>query len=133
MATTIAKLTKYAGGRDVWGGHGTFHCFYTGPLSYQGGVGGGDLIVTFGGQTSGSPELVAANCPLRSIDVIPAVVDGSGTYRIEGGPFGNINPASPNSPSRVWAMWWIVISTGAEVANAVNLSTFFAILTIIGG
>jgi hypothetical protein len=133
VATTIAKLTKYAGGRDVWGGHGTFHCFYTGPTSYQGGVGGGDLVVAFGGQTAGSPELIASNCPLRNIDCIPAVVDSSGTFRVEAGPLGGVNPSFPNAPPKIWALRWITISTGAEVANTTNQSTFFAVLTIIGG
>jgi hypothetical protein len=131
MATNVAKLTKYAGGRDVWGGHGVFFCYYTGQASYQGGAGGGDLVFGFGGQTAGSPELAAANCPLRNIDCIPAVVDTSGTYRIEGGPFGGT--ASVGAPPKVWALRWIVISTGAEVANTFNLSAAFAVLTIIGG
>lgn len=123
MAITIATLKRIAGGRDVWGGHGAMFFTYTGPSSYQGGIGGGDAIDAIGGTT----QFLPSQTGLRNIDMIPSVVDTSGTYRIEGGPI------SATVSAKRWLMRWIIISTGLEVANTTNLSTFTTLLVVVGG
>lgn len=122
MATNVGKLTKYAGGRDVWGGHGIFFCNYVGATSYQGGSLGGDIVDAIGGLT----ELGAANTPLRNIDAIIHSNSISGTFEIKAYSLSA-------GPSKRWLLRWFTISTGAEVANTTNLSAETAILTIIGG
>jgi hypothetical protein len=122
MATNIAKLTKYAGGRDVWGGHGVFFCNYTGPASYQGGALGGDIVDAIGGLS----QLSAANTPLRNIDNISPSNSISGTFRIEAYSLSL-------GPSKRWLLRWFTIATAAEVANTTNLSAESAIITVIGG
>src|SRR5579864_3908998 len=121
MATTIAKLAKYAGGRDVWGGHGVFVCNYTGPTSYQGGAGGGDQIV--GIDSLSTP---VANTPVRNIDQVLSQGTVSGTFEIVGFPI-------TVGPSRIWLLRWFQAVGRAEVANTTNLSAETAILVIIGG
>jgi hypothetical protein len=125
MAQTFAKLTKYAGGRDVWGGHGVMFANYTGPASYVNSATfstSGEIIDSIGGLS----ELGAANTFMRSIDAIPDVNSVSGTYRIAFVP-------TAAGPCKRWNAHWYVISTGAEVANGVDLHTEKAIVMIIGG
>lgn len=122
MATNPAKLTKYAGGRDVWGGHGVFFCNYVGPASYQGGALGGDIVDAIGGLTG----LASANTPLRNIDMVEPSNSISGTFRIEAYSLST-------GPSKRWLLRWFVIATAAEVANAVDLSAEKAIIVVIGG
>jgi len=125
MAQTFANIQKYAGGRDVWGGHGIFFANYVGNASYvNSGVfaTSGEIIDSIGALT----ELGAANTPLRNIDMIDGVFTVSGTYEI------NFFPTS-KGPCKRWVAHWYVLATGAEVANAVNLSAETAIVMIIGG
>ena|SRR5947209_2962652 len=126
MPQTIAKLVKYAGGRDVWGGHGVFLCNYTGPASYFNGGGAGNLNGEIIDSVGALTELGAANTPLRNIDAIIGSNTVSGTFRVEASP-------SAAGPVRRWFIRWYVIDTAVAVANAVNLSAETAILTIIGG
>lgn len=122
MATNVAKLTKYAGGRDVWGGHGVFFCNYVGATSYQGGSLGGDILDAIGGLS----QLGAANTPLRNIDMVICGNSISGTYKLEAYSLAA-------GPSKRWLVRWFTIATAAEVVNTTNLSAETGILTIIGG
>lgn len=126
MAQSVANLKKYAGGRDVWGGHGVFICNYTGPASYFNGGGAGNLNGEIVDSIGGLTELGTANTPLRNIDMIIVGDSISGSFRIEAEP-------SAIGPVKRWFMRWFVISTAAEVANAVNLSAEQTIVMIIGG
>jgi hypothetical protein len=132
MAQTYAKLLKYAGGRDVWGGHGVHFAQYQGNASYVNSgtfATSGEIIDSIGGQT----ELGAANTPLRGIDAIPDVNTVSGTYLIRFFPQAAGSAGKPFGRPRRWFAHWYVISTGAEVANAVDLHTEFALVMLIGG
>lgn len=131
MAQTYAKLKKYAGGRDVWGGHGVFLAQYQGPTYVNSGVFGtsGEIIDSVGALT----ELGAANTPLRGIDAIPSICTVSGTYLIRFFPNAAGAAGKPFGPPKRWFAHWYVISTGAEVGNGVDLSGEFAIVMIIGG
>lgn len=126
MPQTNAKLTKYAGGRDVWGGHGIFIVNYTGPASYFNGGGAGNLNGEIIDSIGGLTQIAAANTPLRNIDAIIPSNSVSGTFRVEPEP-------SAVGPVKRWFMRWFVIATAVEVANAFNLSAETVILTIIGG
>jgi hypothetical protein len=130
MAQTFAKLTKYAGGRDVWGGHGVFFATYTGPASYVNSgtfATSGEIIDSVGALT----ELGAANTPMRGIDAIPTIQTVSGTYEIKFFPTAS---GAGATPSKRWvAHWYTIISAGVEVANTTNLSAETAIVMIIGG
>lgn len=124
MATTKpANLVRYKGGRDVWGGHGVMFFQYNGPASYSGGAGNGDEVDD--ASSSGPGQGV----PLRGIDMIDGGVTVSGTFSVIAGPL--VAPLN-GGPSR-WAFRWFVIATGAEVANAVNLSAEIVVVQIIGG
>jgi hypothetical protein len=121
MATTKANLQRYKGGRDVFGGHGWFGFRYVGPASYSGGAGNGDEVDDIS---------IANQCPLRGIDMIDGGVTVSGTFSVIAGALVDNNGIG--APSK-WVFRWIVISTGVEVANAVNLSTEVCIVNILGG
>ncbi len=125
MAQTQAKLAKYSGSRDVWGGHGIFLANYTGTNPYVNSgtfATSGEIIDAVGGLAG----LAAANTPLRTIDFIPSSLSISGTYIIHYAP-------TAFEPVKRWLAHWYVIATGAEVANAVDLSAEKAIVLIIGG
>lgn len=121
MAPTIAILKRIAGGTDVWGGHGVRWFQYTGPASYTAGVANGDEIDSVG---TGK----ANQTGLRTIVSIIPTITFSGTFSILFQP----GSASLSGAPFKWFARWIVISTGVEVAGAVNLSAETAILTIIG-
>lgn len=116
MAATIANLQRYAGSRDVWGGHGVVFLNYTGPPSYDQA---GDEIDTVGAPTGNQTGL-------RSIDAVITAVSLSGTYFIEAQP-------SSIGPTKTWYLQWYLSSTGAEVGNGVDLSAEKTIITVIGG
>src|SRR4029077_10721418 len=122
MAPTIAKLVKYAGGRDVWGGHGVYFCNYTGPASYLGGAAYGDAVDSIGGLAGSS----GGNTPLRNIDNIITGLTVSGNFRVEAQPIAA-------GPVRRWVLRWFNPTTSAEIADATNLSAEVTLLTIIGG
>lgn len=131
MAQTFAKLLKYPGGRDVWGGHGVFLAQYQGPASYvNSGTFGtsGEIIDAVGALT----ELGAANTPLRGIDAIPNVQSVSGTYTIRFFPNAAGAAGKPFGPPKRWFAHWYS-QAGTEVTNATDLSAEFAIVMIIGG
>lgn len=124
MAQTFASLTKYAGGRDVWGGHGVFFANYVGNASYVNSgtfATSGEIIDSIGALT----ELGAANTPLRNIDSIPDVHTVSGLYNIK------FFPATKGPTKRWFAHWYT--AADVEVANGVSLVAEVAIVTIVGG
>jgi hypothetical protein len=124
MAQTYATLTRYAGGRDVWGGHGVVFMNYTGPALYtNSGVfsTSGEIIDAIGGPT----QQGASPLPLRNIDSIPDVNSVSGLYYIKFFP-------SAKGPTRRWLAHWYTTSW-VEVANAVVLSAESAIVMLVGG
>jgi hypothetical protein len=129
MAQTYAKLTKYPGGRDVWGGRGIFFASYSGPASYFNGGGAvnlnGEIIDSIGGTT----ELGPANTPQRNIEAIPPVVTVSGTYMVVFAP----TAAPVSGAPRRWYARWFTMSGMTEVANATDLHLETAIVMIIGG
>jgi len=133
MAQTFAQLKKYAGGRDVWGGHGVFFAQYQGPASYvnSGTFGTSGEIIDSVGALS---QVGAANTPMRGIDAIPNIQTVSGLYEIRFFPNAAGAAGKPFGPPKRWfAHWYTIISAGVEVANAVNLSAEFAIVMIVGG
>src|SRR6266849_6818849 len=108
MATNIAIVKKYAGGRDVWGGRGVMFFVYTGPTSYQGGAAGGDIVDSFGGP--GTTQFGGSQTNLRTIEAIIPTISASGTYEIVAGP--STVPSSSGAPKR-WLLRWRTFSTGA--------------------
>ena|SRR5271157_1260392 len=124
MAQTFANLTKYAGSRDVWGGHGVMFMNYVGNASYvNSGVfaTSGEIIDAIGGPTQLGPSSV----PLRNIDAIPSVNTVSGLYYIRFFP-------SAKGPTKRWLAHWYTTSW-VEVLNATVLTAETAIVMIIGG
>ncbi len=117
MSATNANLVRYAGGQDVWGGHGVKFFNYTGPASYANP--GGDEIDTVGNANGNQTGL-------RNIDAVFSTVSVSGTYFIIAG-------ASGKGPNKTWFLHWYVGSTGAEVANGTPLNTETAVIGVVGG
>ena len=117
MSATKAKLVRYAGGQDVWGGHGVKFFNYTGPSSYANP--GGDEVDSIGTANGNQTGL-------RNIDAIFGAVTVSGTYRVQGGP-------NAKGPTGTWLLYWFVNSTGLPVANGVDLSGETTIIGIVGG
>lgn len=125
MAQSVAKIVRYVGGRDVWGGHGAFFGNYTGPASYVNSgtfATSGETIAGIGGADGKS----ASQLPLRTIDSIQDANSVSGLYQIRFYP-------TAAGPTNVWSAHWFVISTGAEVANGVSLAAETAIVMGVGG
>ncbi len=60
------------------------------------------------------------------IDVLHGAVSVSGTFLVRAVPSGA-------GPRATWKLTWVVISTGNEVANAVNLSAETVVLGGFGG
>lgn len=119
MAATIAKLAKYPGSRDVWGGHGVIFLNYTGPNPYAIGPTGGDEVDSVGAASGNQTGL-------RNIDCIIPTMSKSGTYLILPQP-------SSTGPTKTWVMRWFTAVGMAEVVNGTDLSGETAILTVIGG
>src|SRR5436190_24221440 len=98
MAQGQAKLAKYPGGRDAWGGRGIFFANYTGTNPYVNSgtfATSGDFVDAVGGLT----ELATANTPLRTIDFIPSVLSISGTYIVHFAP-------TTVAPNKRWIAHW---------------------------
>ena len=115
MPVTNAIAAKYAGSRDVWGGHAVIFLNYTGPASYDQA---GDQLQCVGSASGNQTGL-------RGIDGVIVGMTVSGTYYLK---------AQPTSigPTRTWNIHWYVSATNAEVAGAVNLSAEQSIITVIG-
>ncbi len=96
------QLTMMKGYPDFVGRRKIFCGFGSGPTSYNQTT--GDVVQSLGYE--------------QYIDIIlEAAQDPTGTYFAVGRP-------SANGPRATWSLHWFVVATGAEVANAVNLSTF---------
>lgn len=119
MAATIAKLSKYKGGRDVFGSRGKIWMVYTGPTAYANP--GGDEVDTI--------PVGANQTGLRSIGSIDVFTTVSGLYAITAQP----TSVSLSGPPTKWILRWWVLSTQAEVANGVNLSAEQSIAAIEEG
>lgn len=118
MGQTVAKLVRYAGGQDVWGGHAVKMFNYTGPTSYDGGTGAqGDRVDCVG---------VANQTGLRNIDNIIGGVSLSGTYLIVAQPV-------TAGPTKQYLLRWFTMQGMTEVSDSTNLSGESAIITVIGG
>lgn len=96
------QLTLLSGYPDLVGRRQDFVGYGVGPSSYSQTT--GDLVNTF--QYGGYYDKVENTAQ-----------DPTGTYYAQARP-------SFNGPRAVWSLHWIVVATGAEVANGVNLSTF---------
>lgn len=116
MAPTQASVVIVQGTRDVFGGKSTAVFDYTGPASYANGVAGGDQINAFP---------ISNQLGMGTIDWVDGSVTVDGLYSIL---------AQPAASGRIgtWVLRWVVISTGLEVANAVNLSASKAKLNVQG-
>ena len=94
QVTLLHGYPDYIGKRLAWAGYGN------GPASYV--------------QSTGDPIVIPRF--QNYIDTVNGSVQSvSGTYTVVARPSGV-------GPRRTWALHWFVTSTGAEVANAVNLS-----------
>ena len=110
MAQGIGTTQKILGQVDTFGGHFWSPINYLGPSSY---VQGGDTI---------DPRAFGFN---NSIFTLTGSIDGTGTYQAVPLLFsGGVNP--------VWRIMWLVIATGLQVANGVNLSGITVGLSAIG-
>lgn len=106
-----------SGQRDVFGGKQFGSPDYAGPTSYNN---------TGTGSTSGD-SISPSQLGFFNIILTPltsGTLDQSGTYFIRWQPQQN-----GDTP---WKIRWFVVSTGAEVANGVNLSTFTVKLAALG-
>lgn len=107
MATGNAKAVP--NGQDTFGGHFYGSADYTGPSSY---VQGGDTI---------DPHIFGFP---NTILTLIGSADQTNAYIAVPRPLFNGTTA--------WQLVWRTASTGAEVAAAVNLSTFTVRLSAVG-
>lgn len=106
------NITLLKGYPDRIGRRLAFCGFGTGPVSYTSGSAGGDPIAIPG------YEYYA--------DAIFGSVSVSGTYKAEAMP-------SAGGPRANWKLRYSVVATGAEVANATNLSAETFQIAGLGG
>ena len=113
---SFGTAKQIAGFADVFGGKNFNTVDYSGPTSYNN---------TGTPATSGDtldPKAFGAFNDI--IMVIGESMDQSGVYLVRAMPVNNGVTA--------WKLRWFTASSGTEVANAVNLSTFTVKLAIIG-
>ena len=101
MSQAVGSTHAIIGLNQTFGGLFWAPLDYSGPASY---VQGGDSI---------SPPSFGFN---STIWALVGSVDHTNTYRIEARPL--------NNGVTQWQLVWIVMATGVEVADAVNLSTY---------
>lgn len=104
------QLTLLHGYPDLIGKRYAFVGYGTGPASYS--------------RTTG--DAIALPSFQNYIDAINGATSVSGTYEVRAVP-------SIVGPRATWALHWYVIATGAEVANAVDLSAEKVQLSGFGG
>lgn len=109
MAVGTAK--QIAGFADIFGGKNFNTVDYSGPLSYVNGT--GDVL---------DPKAFGAFNDI--IAIVGTSISQDGTLYVVGQPVNNGVTA--------WRLRWFTVGTGAEVANATNLSTKTIKLAIIG-
>jgi hypothetical protein len=97
---------------------------YTGPSSYANGTSGGDEVDCQG--------VTGAQSKVRGINSIITGISVSGLYTIEAWPSAT-SPTNAGPGPLTWYLRWMVISTGLEVGNGVNLSGEKSIIAVIGG
>ena len=108
---------------DVWGKHSVTVVEHNGPASYvTGGETASLKTPAFGGSTT---------VGTRGFAYVAGGADYSATYRVDP-VYSSAN--TPNAGIRnAVTLKWTVIATGAEVANATNLSAFTVRLLVVGG
>lgn len=114
---TIGTASTVFGFADVFGGHMFNTIDYTGPASYTN---------TGVGATSGDSPLSHRMFGFENTIecIIDVSIDQTGTY------FAQDQPVNNGVTS--WRLRWFVLSTGAEVANGVNLSGITIKVAAIG-
>lgn len=105
------QLTLLKGYPDMVGRRRLFCGYGTGPTSYSQTT--GDVVSAVGYETYFD-------------EVFNTPQDPTGTYKAEARP-------SAVGGRATWSLHWIVVATGAEVANAVNLSTYSLQVSAFGG
>src|ERR1700677_4545758 len=105
------QLTLLKGYLDRTGRRTHFCGYGTGPSSYS--------------QTTGD-ALTIPGYETYIDDVFPTAQDPTGTY------YAQPRPSAVGARS-TWSLHWFVVATGAEVANAVNLSTYSLQVSAFGG
>jgi hypothetical protein len=112
---------------DAWGAKRVAVFPHAGPASYtQVTVGSPSLS-----PASGGDEVEAASCGMKTFDVVIGGVTDDGLYRVAAIP--QSLSSNPNgAPQEAYTLMWTVISTGAEVAGAVDLSDSVVRLLAVG-
>jgi hypothetical protein len=116
MTTGSAK--QQSGNRDVFGGKQFEQIDYAGPTSYTN---------TGTQSTSGDGPISPSLFGFFNTILTPwgsGNIDTSGTYEVAW--------QSVNTGVTGWRLRWFVVSTGAEVANGVNLSAYTVKLAALG-
>jgi hypothetical protein len=123
-------LQGYVGGVQTLSDKKVVVTQHTGPASYTQITPG-----TQPAQPTGGDSISAQACGLKYIEAVMVCGDSSGKY---GGYAFNPpvntsgNPSGQGAAATKVPLQWIVSATGAEVAGAVNLSTFQLTLVVIG-
>ncbi len=105
------QLQMLSGYPDMVGRRRTFCGYGTGPSSYS--------------RTTGD-VVVAPGYEVYFDEVFNTPQDPTGTYYAQARP-------SKVGPRATWSLHWIVVATGAEVDNAVDLSTYSLQVAAFGG
>ena len=110
---------------DPFGAHQGSVFRHAGPASYT-------QMTT--GPLAGGDTVDAGEAGLQFFDAVIAVgLSDSGVYRVEGvAPVGNPSTNNRAAHAPTWRLRWVVVSTGAEVAAAFNLSAQTVRLFAIG-
>ena len=123
-------LSGYVGGVQTLSDKKVVVTQHTGPTSYTQITPGTAPAAPTGGDT-----VTAAACGLKFIEAIMVCGDSSGKY---GGyafqaPVNKTgNPTGAGAAATTVPLQWVVSATGAEVAGAVNLSSFQLTLVVFG-
>jgi hypothetical protein len=116
----------WAGGQQTLNDRRIVLTQHLGPTSYT--------QITPGTQPAaptGGDSISAASCGLDFIEAVIVLGDSSGKY--SGFAFQPpVGTDGRGAPAKTVPLQWIISATGAEVAGAVNLSTFQLNLVVIG-
>jgi hypothetical protein len=112
----VGSFKEIFGQKDVWGGKQFTVGDYSGVTSYVGGVTGGDTVYP--------STLGFFNAILTFIEIS---IDTTGTYYCQAQSTGTGLIGAGG-----WKIRWYVASTGAEVANATNLSAISCKMSAVG-
>lgn len=123
-------LSGWQAGQQSFGDRKVVLTQHTGPTSYTQITPG-----TAPAAPTGGDAISANSCGLKFIEAVAVCGDSSGKYI--GAAFQppvskTGNPSGQGAAATSVPLQWIVSATGAEVAGAVNLSTFQLQLIVIG-